>query len=133
MEQELVEPVANRKSRTQPQKPNYLYRIRWFVLALASFAMLAYGHLLPTLYADLFTNLGAYRQFLGRFSFLSMLFLQVVYVFDAIPEDLVAKVTENAARFAKYSSVKAQGHPFEQVWMRPLIALLSSEQSFCIL
>lgn len=85
MEQELVEPVANDKSKTPAPEPNYLYRIRWLVLLAASFAMLAYGHLLPTLYADLFTNLGAYRQFLGRFSFLSMLFLQVVYIFGVHP------------------------------------------------
>jgi len=85
MEQELVEPVANEKSKAHCHPPNYLYRIRWIVLATTSIVMLAYGHLLPTLYADLFTNLGAYRQFLGRFSFLSMLFLQVVYIFGVHP------------------------------------------------
>lgn len=60
--------------------------IRWLFLIAATFAMLGYTRLLPTLLSDLFYNLDQYSKFLGRFSFLSMLFLQVVYVFGVKPE-----------------------------------------------
>ena len=59
---------------------------RLTILVAASFAMLGYAHLLPTLLADLFYDLEANSKLLGRYSFASMLFLQVVYVFVVKPE-----------------------------------------------
>jgi hypothetical protein len=82
-------PVLERKPSSKKQlnsiTDDFLLS-RLVILVAASFAMLGYAHLLPTLLADLFYDLEANGKLLGRYSFASMLFLQVVYIFGVNPE-----------------------------------------------
>lgn len=86
MEKRVLEKEPSSKPNDKPTISDDFLLIRWLILIAASFAMLGYAHLLPTLLSDLFYNLEGYSKFLGRFSFLSMLFLQVVYIFGVKPE-----------------------------------------------
>ncbi|WP_052595678.1 hypothetical protein [Aureispira sp. CCB-QB1] len=86
----MEEPVLEKKISSKHQRKTIItddfLLIRLLILIAASFAMLGYAHLLPTLLNDLFYNLEGYGKLLGRYSFLSMLFLQVVYIFGVKPE-----------------------------------------------
>jgi len=86
MEQPVLEKKISSKNQPKPIITDDFLLIRLLILIAASFAMLGYARLLPTLLADLFYDLEAYGKLLGRYSFLSMLFLQVVYVFGVKPE-----------------------------------------------
>lgn len=86
MESETLERPKRRFRKDKPPAQDTFLLIRWLILIAVSFAMLGYGRLLPTLFADIFWNLEAYGKFLARFAVLSMFFLQVVYVFGVKPE-----------------------------------------------
>lgn len=86
MEEPILEKKIFSKKKRQATITDDFLLIRLLILIAASFTMLGYARLLPTLFADLFLNLESYGKLLGRYSFLSMLFLQVVYVFGVKPE-----------------------------------------------
>jgi hypothetical protein len=86
MEEPVLERKKSSKSQLNPIITDDFLLIRLLILIAASFAMIGYARLLPTLFADLFYDLEANGKLLGRYSFLSMLFLQVVYVFGVKPE-----------------------------------------------
>lgn len=86
MEEPVLEKKTFPKNQLKPIITDDFLLSRLLILAAASFAMLGYAHLLPTLLADLFYELEKYGKLLGRYSFASMLFLQVVYVFAVNPE-----------------------------------------------
>ncbi|BDS14569.1 hypothetical protein [Aureispira anguillae] len=86
MEKRVLKKKNASKPNTKPTIKDDFLLIRWLILTAGTFAMLGYAHLLPTLLSDLFYNLEQYSKFLGRFSFFSMLFLQIVYIFGVNPE-----------------------------------------------
>jgi hypothetical protein len=86
MEEPVLEEKPSSKNQLKPIKTDEFLLTRLLTLIAASFAMLGYAHLLPTLLADLFYDLESNGKLLGRYSFASMLFLQVVYVFGVKAE-----------------------------------------------
>lgn len=86
MEEPVLEKTISSKNQRNPIVTDDFLLIRLLILIAASFAMLGYARLLPTLLANLFYDLEAYGKLLGRYSFLAMLFLQVVYIFGVKPE-----------------------------------------------
>lgn len=86
MEAPVLEKKPSSKNQLKPIITDDFLLIRLLILIAASFAMLGYARLLPTLLANLFYDLETYGKLLGRYSFASMLFLQVVYIFGVKPE-----------------------------------------------
>lgn len=86
MEEPVLEKKPSSKNQLKPIITDDFLLSRLLILIAASFAMLGYAHLLPTLFADLFYDLESNGKLLGSYSFASMLFLQVVYVFGVNPE-----------------------------------------------
>lgn len=86
MEEPVLEKTISSKNQRNPIITDDFLLIRLLILIAASFAMLGYARLLPTLLANLFYDLETYGKLLGRYSFLSMLFFQVVYIFGVKPE-----------------------------------------------
>ena len=86
MEEPALEKKPSSKNQLKPIITDDFLLIRLLILIAASFAMLGYARLLPTLLSDLFYDLEANGKLLGRYSFASMLFLQVVYVFGVKAE-----------------------------------------------